>query len=81
MDSNHQEAGKSPPDRDSQESAVRELTSRQQAASYLRAARMTDDAAERESLRRKAAGLLAPPRRPVTPVPGPEVPEERGPGR
>jgi hypothetical protein len=35
---------------------------RQAAASYLRAARLTEDAAERESLRRQAAELLSPPR-------------------
>jgi hypothetical protein len=37
-----------------------ELRNRQAAAAYLRAAKLTDDTAERESLRRKAAALLAP---------------------
>ena len=33
---------------------------RQKAAAYLRAAKLTDDPAERESLRRRAAELLSP---------------------
>jgi hypothetical protein len=36
---------------------------RRQAAAYLREARLTDDPAEREDLRRRAAELLAPSRR------------------
>lgn len=35
-------------------------SSRQKAASYLRAAKLTDDPAQREELRRKAAELIAP---------------------
>ena len=35
---------------------------RRQAAAYLREARLTDDPAQREALRRKAAELLAPSR-------------------
>jgi len=37
-----------------------EASRRREAASYLRAARLTDDASERQALRRKAAELLAP---------------------
>ena len=84
MDSNHHDADtptESLPDRDPQDPQARELSRRQQAASYLRAARMTDDPAERESLRRKAAELLAPHRRLVTPVPGVDAPPERDRGR
>jgi hypothetical protein len=40
-----------------------EANERRQAAAYLRAARLTDDATEREELRRKAADLLSPDRR------------------
>jgi hypothetical protein len=42
-----------------------ELRARQAAAAFLRAARMTDDAAERESLKRRAAQLLAPSEEPA----------------
>jgi hypothetical protein len=86
MDPKHPDAEtptESLPDRDLQDAQARELSRRQQAASYLKAARMTDDPAERESLRRKAAELLTPHRRPVTPAhaPGPEAPPERPRGR
>ncbi len=84
MDPNHQDADnhtESLPDTNLQDAKAREPSRRQQAASFLRAARMTDDAEERESLRRKAAELLAPHRRPVNPVLGPDVPGERDPGR
>jgi len=39
-----------------------DATARRQAAAYLREARLTDDPAEREALRHKAAELLAPSR-------------------
>jgi hypothetical protein len=40
-----------------------QASSRQRAASYLRAAKHTDDPAERRELRRKAAELIDPPRK------------------
>lgn len=40
------------------------IRARQAAAAFLRAARLTDNLAERESLRRRAADLLAPPEEP-----------------
>jgi hypothetical protein len=40
--------------------AAGEAGERKLAASYLRAARLTDDPSEREALRRRAAELLAP---------------------
>ena len=40
-----------------------QASSRQKAASYLRAAKLTDDPGEREALRRKAAELIAPRRK------------------
>jgi hypothetical protein len=62
MDPKRHDADRGPlPDGDDLQSVqARRLRDRQQAASYLRAARLTDDAAERESLRRKAAELLSP---------------------
>ncbi len=44
---------------------------RRQAAAYLREARLTDDPAQKEALRRRAAELLAPSRgrKPRTPEP------------
>jgi hypothetical protein len=40
-----------------------DAAARRQAAAYLREARLTDDPAQREALRRRAAELLAPSRR------------------
>ena len=48
------------PNAESQDDPAAELTARQRAAAYLRAARLTDDAREREALRQKAAELLSP---------------------
>ncbi len=45
---------------DKRQAEAAEVSKRQAAAAYLRAARLTDDAAERESLRRQAAELLSP---------------------
>jgi hypothetical protein len=53
------DADRALPDDESQGEAVEELRRRQAAASLLRAARLTDDATERESLRRQAAELLS----------------------
>jgi hypothetical protein len=50
--------GRSVPGEDGQPEA--QVRRRQRAASYLRAAKLTEDAAEREKLRRKAATLLSP---------------------
>src|SRR6185295_7380323 len=47
------------PDRESLDEDVLETQRRQKAAAYLRAARLTDDAGEREALRRKAGELLS----------------------
>jgi hypothetical protein len=44
---------------------IEEIRARQAAAAFLRAARLTEDPAEREVLRRKAAELLAPSRESV----------------
>ena len=46
-------------DRESHDEGALETQKRQQAAAYLRAARLTDDAGEREALRRKAGELLS----------------------
>lgn len=48
------------PDKDVPGEPAKDVRKRQAAAAYLRAARLTDDPAERESLRRKAAELLSP---------------------
>ena len=48
------------PNRDLPSDLSGEAGRRREAASYLRAARLTDDASERQALRRKAAELLAP---------------------
>jgi hypothetical protein len=48
------------PNRDLPSDLAEEAGRRREAASYLRAARLTDDASERQALRRKAAELLAP---------------------
>jgi hypothetical protein len=50
----------SAPDEDLQDQAATEALRRQAAAAYLRAARLTDDPAERESLRRQALAVLSP---------------------
>jgi hypothetical protein len=47
------------PDRESHGDLAAETQRRQQAAALLRAARLTDDAEEREALRRKAGELLS----------------------
>ena len=52
-------ARESVPDEDFQAESAGELRRRQAAAACLRAARLTDDAQERESLRRQAAELLS----------------------
>jgi hypothetical protein len=64
--SKRHDAGSEPaPDEKRQAEAAGEVSKRQAAAACLRAARLTDDAAERESLRRQAAELLTGrPRRP-----------------
>jgi hypothetical protein len=51
--------GESVPDEDFQAQSAGEVLRRQAAAACLRAARLTDDATERESLRRQAAELLS----------------------
>jgi len=51
--------GESAPDEDFQAQLAGEALRRQAAAACLRAARLTDDVAERESLRRQAAELLS----------------------
>jgi hypothetical protein len=48
-----------------------EVRARQAAAAFLRAARLTDDPVERESLRRRAAALLAPVEEDTRPGPAP----------
>jgi hypothetical protein len=48
------------PNRDLPSDLAGEAGRRREAASYLRAARLTDDASERQALRLKAAELLAP---------------------
>ena len=48
------------PDREPHGEGALETQERQKAAAYLRAARLTDDAEEREALRRKAGELLSP---------------------
>ena len=50
----------SPPGEESRGEHCGETRRRQAAASYLSVSRLTDDAAERESLRQQAAELLSP---------------------
>ena len=52
-------ARESAPEQETQAEPVGEAGKRQAAAAHLRAARLTDDPAERESLRRLAAELLS----------------------
>jgi hypothetical protein len=47
------------PDEELPTESAAAASKRQAAAAYLRAARLTDDATERESLRRQAAELLS----------------------
>jgi hypothetical protein len=53
------------------------IRARQAAAAFLRAARLTDDAGEREALRRRAADLLAPADEPEAPRAGAVAADER----
>lgn len=55
----HDTGRQSVPDEKLQGEVASEASRRQTAAACLRAARLTDDAAERESLRRQAAELLS----------------------
>ena len=48
------------PNRDLASDVAEDTSRRREAAACLRAARLTDDASERQALRRKAAELLAP---------------------
>ena len=48
------------PERGVQDAPAQEVRNRQEAALFLRAAAMTDDAVARELLRRRAAQLIAP---------------------
>ena len=55
------ETNHEPPGRESQaDEAGGDSSARREAAAYLRAAKLTDDAREREALRQKAAELLSP---------------------
>jgi len=59
--SNHAEEDRQDlPNRDLASDLAGDAGRRREAAAYLRAARLTDDASERQALRRKAAELLEP---------------------